>query len=237
MYLGKTIGSPAFSDDDECTVALLATHAAIAIESARQYAALREGDEQLRRTLTMAPVRLFSQDAQLRYTMLLGRGGVDAARALGSTDLDLLSPTDAAEIVAAKRRVLGTGVATRVVVQVTAPDGPRYYDQLIEPSFDAGGRCVGVTGASWDVTEQRRLIARLEAAEARTRRLIEDAPEPYILSEPDGRCVDVNVAFCELLGYARDEVVGRATAELIIHADTSPRLDPAVPPDRLGVTP
>ena len=205
-----------FEDADLRFAEELGQRIGLAIDNARVHTQLRLREGQLALALEVAPVRLFSQDAQLRYTLIQGGGRVPAEHALGKTDRDLFAPADAEPIIALKRRVLETGLGARGIVHVTGPSGLLHYDQTIEPVRDAAGHVVGITGASWDVTEQWRLIEQREVAEARTRQLIEDAPEPYILVEPDGRIVDVNAAFSALLDYTRDELLGMAEVDLVV---------------------
>ena len=175
--------------------------------------------QQLRLALSTAPIRVFTQDAQLRYTLIQGGGRTSVADALGKTDLELWSPTDAEPVVKMKRQVLATGIGARAIVAVTAADGICHYDQLIEPVHDATGSVVGLTGVSWDVTEQYRTIEKLRIAETRARSLIEDAIEPYFLRDLDGRYADVNAALCALLGYTHEEILAMDGSELVMPED------------------
>ena len=191
----------------------------VAIENARLFTELHARDQQLRLALATAPVRVFTQDAQLRYTMLSGGELIGQAPALGKTDLELLSPADAAPIVALKRQTLETGIGARRVVQVSTPAGPAFYDLTIEPVYDGASHVVGITGASWDVTGQRRLISQLAEAEDCASRLLEEAPEAYFLRGVDGRYVDANHAACLLLGYSREELLAMDGTELVLPED------------------
>ena len=201
----------------------------LAIANARLYSELADRERQLKLAMATAPVRVATLDTQLRYTMLEGSGFHSASQAVGKTDLELLPPADAEPVVALKRRVLETGIGARDVVRLSTPNGPRYYDQTIEPVRDAAGTIVGLTVASWDVTEQWQLNAKLAEAEAHARQLIEDAPEPYFLRAIDGRCIDVNAAACTLLGYSRDELLALFSNDGsgLVPAEDMPRLDAA----------
>ncbi len=63
-----------------------------------------------------------------------------------------------------------------------------------------------------------------EMAAAHVRDLIELAPEAFFLSNLDGRYMDVNQAACRLLGYTRDELIGKSAFDLILPEDV-PRLE------------
>ncbi len=65
-----------------------------------------------------------------------------------------------------------------------------------------------------------------ELAAARIRDLIELAPDAFFLASLDGRYMDVNHAACRMLGYTRDELIGKTAFE-IIPAEDAPRLEAA----------
>jgi PAS domain S-box-containing protein len=63
--------------------------------------------------------------------------------------------------------------------------------------------------------QHRRLHDALRQSEARFRGLYEQSPVGYQSLDADGRILDVNPAWLALLGYAREEVVGRQFVELL----------------------
>ena len=60
-----------------------------------------------------------------------------------------------------------------------------------------------------------RVHVALEENHARTRELIELAPDGIFLLDLEGRYTDVNGAGCRMLGYARDEIVGKTIIESV----------------------
>ena len=64
---------------------------------------------------------------------------------------------------------------------------------------------------------------RLASAEAERRLLADRATELSSRYDDRGTCLDASPAFCRLLGYEREELVGRPGAELL-HVDDRPRL-------------
>ncbi len=55
----------------------------------------------------------------------------------------------------------------------------------------------------------------LARSESRTRELIELAPDAFFQADLEGRYVAVNQAACRLVGYAREELIGKTIADLI----------------------
>ena len=64
-------------------------------------------------------------------------------------------------------------------------------------------------------SELRRVSEEAARSEARTRQVIELAPDAYFVADLDARYTDVNAAACKLLGYERDELVGKTIFDLI----------------------
>ena len=60
-----------------------------------------------------------------------------------------------------------------------------------------------------------RVHVALEESHARTRDLVELAPDGIFLLDLEGRYIDVNGAGCGMLGYARDEIIGKTIVDLI----------------------
>jgi PAS domain S-box-containing protein len=57
--------------------------------------------------------------------------------------------------------------------------------------------------------QNARLYRDAHAAEARYRGLFEGTMDGIIVVAPDGSCVDANPAMCAMIGYDRDELIGR----------------------------
>ena len=66
-----------------------------------------------------------------------------------------------------------------------------------------------------DIAERVRAEQSLRESEGRFRALYEDSPVGYQSLDAEGRLLDVNPAWVQMLGYARDEVIGRYFAELM----------------------
>jgi len=57
--------------------------------------------------------------------------------------------------------------------------------------------------------------ARLQDSETRTRQIVELAPDAYFQADLEARFVDVNQAACSLLGYERNELLGKRILDII----------------------
>ncbi|MGI9213752.1 MAG: PAS domain S-box protein, partial [Methylococcaceae bacterium] len=61
----------------------------------------------------------------------------------------------------------------------------------------------------------------MAARESRFRVLFEHTPVAYQALDKDGRFQDVNQPLCDLLGYTREELIGRSFSEFIVETDAS----------------
>ena len=123
--------------------------------------ALRLADHRFRLAIEHAPLSMFSQDLDLRYTWVHNlQPQLRAGDAIGKRDADLLPPEDAARLTALKREALEQGTSVHTETSVRVQGSTHYYDFFAEPARDASGAVVGVTGVSWEITEQKRADAR-----------------------------------------------------------------------------
>ena len=85
--------------------------------------------------------------------------------------------------------------------------------------FDAEGRPDRMVGFMIDVTDRRQAEEALRASEARFRTLVDHATDAFYLSDDQSRIIDVNEAACQMLGYSREELVGKHPREFDVGLD------------------
>ena len=83
------------------------------------------------------------------------------------------------------------------------------------------GRLLGYQTSIRDVTAHKQAEQRLRTSERRFRTVYDSAPIGIKLIAPDGRYLDVNPAFCQMIGYTRDELLQRTFLD-ITHPDDVP---------------
>ncbi len=86
-----------------------------------------------------------------------------------------------------------------------------------------GGR-MGVVVILRDVTERSQSESLLRAVEERFKRVFENANAGMALIGTDHRFLQVNGALCDILGYAKEEIVGRRAHEFMPPADVESSL-------------
>jgi two-component system, sensor histidine kinase and response regulator len=84
-----------------------------------------------------------------------------------------------------------------------------------------------VISTATDVTERRAAEHALQASEARYRDLFDYAPDGILIADEAGVYLDANASMCRMLGYRREELIGRQAADIVIEAELG-HIDPAL---------
>jgi PAS domain S-box-containing protein len=131
-------------------------------------------EARLRAALGILEMALFSQDRDLRYTWVYQPQLLPPQEVLGTTDyqmLERLGLPDINKVIAAKRHALQTGIPSRTEIRFGEGASARWYNLAIEPIRDAQGTVVGITCASLDISESKRVEERLRRSEEELRAL------------------------------------------------------------------
>ncbi|MBD1917536.1 MULTISPECIES: PAS domain-containing protein [Cyanophyceae] len=126
---------------------------------------LQQTTERLNVALKSAPISLFNQDLDLRYTWVYNpTHDLTKDQVIGQRDEDLASPETAAQLTYLKRQVIATGVSLREEVKVVANGHVAYYDLTIDPIYDDQNAIVGVTCAAVDISERLQIATERQQA-------------------------------------------------------------------------
>ena len=110
--------------------------------------------------------------------------------------------------------VLGAGATFDKRYRIVRPsDGAvRWVHGLGDLEMAASGRPAFMIGTIQDVTDSMRREQELRASEEIFRRVFDLFPGPVTLAEADGTIIGCNEEFCQVVGYPRQEVIGRKTS-------------------------
>ncbi|MBC7922599.1 MAG: PAS domain-containing protein [Ferruginibacter sp.] len=119
--------------------------------------ALRESEERFKMALESAPIAVFNQDTDLRYTWIHDSGLFGAHNVLGKTDAELMPADDASRIESMKRAVLATrqSKTEEAKIRLNGREA-RYFFFNVKPLIDETGQVRGISGATYDITRLKR---------------------------------------------------------------------------------
>jgi phosphoserine phosphatase RsbU/P len=90
----------------------------------------------------------------------------------------------------------------------------RWVEDRTSVVRDEHGRKIYNQGIMVDVTLRRLAQEELRKSEEKFRRIVETAGEGFVLMDDHLRIVEVNDSYCQMLGYRREELLGKTTFDL-----------------------
>ncbi len=161
LYLENRLTPGAFTAHHVQLAITLAAQAAVSIENARLFDALREGEAQWRAVVYGAPdyILLIDRRHRIEFANRLDYGLVPE-HVFGQPAKDFIAPEDRPRMIAAVDFVFETGVRTSYESTLDSPAGPRQFTTRVGPVV-RNGEVQRVIMIATDVTEQRRLEAEL----------------------------------------------------------------------------
>lgn len=113
-------------------------------------------------------------------------------------------------------RIGATGSSFRFEAECLRLDGYIVpIDVASEPDRDDQGQVVGVFSFVTDLTARKVAEVALRESEDRFRKLYDNAPVGYHEVDAEGVIVGINRTACELLGYSREELLGRPFFDIL----------------------
>ncbi|MBL8798057.1 MAG: PAS domain S-box protein [Planctomycetia bacterium] len=114
-------------------------------------------------------------------------------------------------------------------------DGSQFWAaETVTALLGPGGAHLGFTVVTRDASAQHareqeyaRTQAALHASEMRCRTVFEHAQVGILLADPQGRYLDVNTSAGRMLGYAREELIGRQGEDIVAPSEFT-QIEPAL---------
>jgi PAS domain S-box-containing protein len=115
-------------------------------------------------------------------------------------------------------RALDTGIEQLLEVHFVTTFGKDGWLSFSFTPFDSAGERHLLVFVS-DITEGKQAEQALVESVNKFRWLYEYAPVAYHILTPEGTLTDVNHRWCELLGYPREEVLGKAIFDFVVEQE------------------
>ena len=99
--------------------------------------------------------------------------------------------------------------------RIITKDGQiRWVEDQTSVVRDDKGNKIFNQGLLVDITSRKLAEDAVRKSEEKFRRIVETAGEGFILMDEDLKIMDANEAYCKLLGYSRDEIIGKTPLDL-----------------------
>ena len=103
---------------------------------------------------------------------------------------------------------------TQMYRYITRDGDIRWVEDRTSVVRDADGNKTHNQGILVDITKRKLAEDELRKSEEKFRRIVETAGEGFLLMDENLRIVDVNEAYSRLLGYSREELIGKTPLDL-----------------------
>ncbi len=135
---------------------------------------------------------------------------------LGMSIMDLTAPQSLALTRRYQAEILATGKNERVIKNYRRKDGSLVPVELKNDVFrDDADQPQGFYAFITDISERVKAEEAVRNSEQLYRELYDEAPVGYHEIDLDAQIVNINRTACELLGYDREELLGRSVLEII----------------------
>lgn len=127
-----------------------------------------------------------------------------------------IHPDERSHTVRTLDRAMAAGKSVMMEYRLRRKDGTYVWvEDSVSFLKDEKGRAYRMLGAMKDISERKRAEERLQASEARYRRVVEAMGEGLAITDSDFAFTFVNRALCDMLGYSREELLGRRVGDFV----------------------
>jgi PAS domain S-box-containing protein len=99
--------------------------------------------------------------------------------------------------------------------RITKEGNMIYVSISICPFVDATGMNIGVSAIERDITESKMSEEAIKESEEKFRTLVTTAPDGILVTDYSGKIVEVNMAFTQIFGYNRVEMIGETLPKFL----------------------
>lgn len=103
-----------------------------------------------------------------------------------------------------------------ILCQLARKDGQQFFASVTVTCLVINNSSIGYSVIVRDVTGRREIEKVLEQSREKYKSLVELASDGIFIADLNGRYTDVNTAGCRMLGYSREEIIGKTIADIIL---------------------
>ncbi len=175
-------------------------------------ALLTQREAHLSALIENQPGMVWLKDAESRF-LAVNQKFADAAgvkkpkNVIGKTDFALWPEDLAKKYRTDDKRTMKTRKAMMEEEPIVDRGVRKWFETFKTPVVNDAGGVIGTAGYAQDITERKRTDAALRESEEKFRAMFETSPSGMALCEMDGRLVQVNQAYLDIIGYTHKEAL------------------------------
>ena len=170
---------------------------------------LQEREARYKTLIENIPQKIFMKDRDYRFMSInenFARDiGISPEEIVGKLDRDLFSNELADKYHAADVRIITTGKTEELEEKYVVDGKETWVNTIKTPVRDDKGEIVGLLGIFWDITGRKRIEEDLRESENKFKYVFDNSVIGKSITLPTGE-INVNKAFCEMLGYTSEEL-------------------------------
>jgi len=141
--------------------------------------------------------------------------GYELSELIGKHITELLAP-DSIHVFKQKFPELLSGKPMSADVCMICKDGTELNIlRAAQPIMNGSNKIESVLALNIDITERNKALELLQESEEKHRKLIETTSEGFWLINEERVNIDVNQSLCDMLGYSRDEMIGKEPSDFV----------------------
>lgn len=127
---------------------------------------------------------------------------------VGKNVRDLVSPKEAADIIAIIEQVILTNEGTVVEMMLHPGKKELWVRNSFQPVRDTAGNPIAVLSYASDITDKKKAEIKLQQSEQKYKILFEGSPDPYLIIH-EGRVIECNQPTLDLLQTTKQDLIGK----------------------------
>ncbi|MEA1958048.1 MAG: PAS domain S-box protein [Chloroflexota bacterium] len=192
-------------------------------ERRRMEEALRDSEEKYRDLVENTNDLAYTTNAEGNLTYIgpqVVRYGYSQEDIVGKPLADFISPLDRERLILEYASTMESGQEFPSQFRLVGKDGSEYwFEDLGRARRNESGNVIGLSGILRDVTERKLAEEALRDSEEKFRVMFESMRDAVVVTDMNANVTDVNRAAIEILGYSREELLGRSGFDVIALGD------------------
>lgn len=146
----------------------------------------------------------------------ISRYGLEPENVIGMRIIDFVISEDRAKVVNDFEKSISTGTYEEPTqFRHKSPDGSiKWFEEHGKIQKDANGKVIGIVGVIRDVTSRKEVEDEMTSAMDFLHNVLNALDDPFFVKNEDHQWILLNDKICELMGYSREELIGKSDYDL-----------------------